>query len=409
VSGIPAAAFIEGTALEDPYPLLAELRRLGPLCALQGVRAFFVGRHAAVLEAVARPADFSSRLTGVLMQDGHGGVRVFEFPADRLAGDVIATADDPEHAVQRRLLMPSLKATRIAALEPLLRAFARERIAAFVRAGGGDWCDALAEPLPAYTVALLLGLDAAETDRVRHWAMLGGDLLAGRLDGARMQMLLAETDAMHAFLAAHFSALATRPSAERGSSLTAVLAEGVEAGALSRAQAIGILVILFGAAGESTAALIGSALRLLLGVPGLQAALRADSSRIPAFVEEAIRLESPFKFHYRVVTRDTALCGTPLRAGDRLLLGWGSANRDASVFEDADSLRLDRPQPERHLGFGHGIHFCIGAPLARLEAIVALEELLAATRELALDPRTAPTHVPSILVRRLQQLRVHAA
>jgi cytochrome P450 len=209
---------------------------------------------------------------------------------------------------------------------------------------------------------------------------------------------------MSAWLGEHLDRVRARPPAVRGETLTATLAAGLDEGAVTREQAVGMLVVLFGAAGESTASLLGTALALMLRTPGLQQQLRARPALLEAFVEEAVRLESPFKFHYRVVRQATKLCGTALQPGDRLLLGWGSANRDAAAFADADALRLDRPQPQRHLGFGYGIHFCIGAPLARLEVRVALEELLAQTRDIALLHPENPAFVPSIFVRRLERL-----
>jgi len=405
--GIDARELFAPAALENPYPLYARMRALAPVCALHGTRSFFVCRRAAVEEAVLRHEDFSANLSGVLLCDDDGP-RIFELAGSGTASDVIATADEPAHAVHRRLMLPPLKASRVAAMEGDMRRFAGERIAAYVRAGGGDWCAALAESLPAFVVANLLGLEHGALEAVRRWAMMGGEMLAGRIDAAGMQRLLAESAAMSAYLAEHLDRTLACPSSARRTSLTATLAGGVDEGLITREQAIGILVVLFGAAGESTASLLGSAVRLLADDPALQERLRREPARIAAFVEEVLRLETPFKFHYRVVKRDTTLHGAALATGDRLLLGWAAANRDDAAHGDADALRLDRPHPERHLGFGHGIHFCIGAPLARLEARVALEELLAATQTIAPDPARPAVHVPSIFVRRLQHLHLHA-
>ena len=408
MAAIPASDFFNPSTVEDPYPLYARMRALGPVCELQGTRAFYVAQHAAIEEAVRRPDDFSSRLSGVLVCDGDGQVRSFEFGVGDTASDVIATADAPGHAVQRRLLMPPLKASRVAAMEPAIRDFAHERVRRFVGAGGGDWCAVVGETLPAFVVMNLLGLDEDALDAVRRWAMMGGDLLGGWVDEAQMAGLLQEIAAMTTFLGAHFARTLAVDASARGGSLTDTLAGGVEAGLITQEQAVGILVILFGAAGESTAGLLGNAVRLLVTTPGLQQQLRQAPHLLDAFIEEAVRLETPFKFHYRLVTRATELCGTPLREGDRLLLGWGSANRDALVHEAPDTLRLDRGKAQRHLGFGHGIHFCIGAPIARMEVRVALEELLAQTRDIALDATRPAAHAPSILVRRLKHLHLCA-
>jgi cytochrome P450 len=126
---------------------------------------------------------------------------------------------------------------------------------------------------------------------------------------------------------------------------------------------------------------------------------------VPNFVEEALRYDPPFRGHYRVVTRDTELGGMPLPAGSHLVLVWPAANRDPAVYEDAGEIRLDRPNPRHHVGFGWGIHLCLGAPLARVEAKVAIETLLTRTRRFRLDPDRLPLRYhPSLMVRRLASL-----
>ena len=402
--------FFSTHGIENPQVLYAKIRSIAPVCQIGEMRAFFVGTHAAVEEAVKRHEDFSANLNAMLVCGDDEKPYVLDLKALGATNNVIATADEPDHAVQRKLMLPPLKQSRIAELEPELRAFARERVAVFVKNGGGDICPALSESLPSYVVMKLLGLEGdTALEAIRRWAMMGGDFLAGRLDNVQMNAVFVESAALMEYLANWFDTLQARKSTERGDSLTARLVDGVEEGLITREQAIGILIILFGAAGESTASLLGSAVRLLVEDGGLQEKLRANPALIPNFIEEVVRLETPFKFHYRFVNHDTQLCGTPLKAGDVLLLGWASANRDPAVWEDADMLKLDRKLPERHFGFGYGIHFCIGAPLARLEVRVALEELLAGTQRIAPDPGYPYAFAPSVFVRRMQHLHLRVA
>ena len=147
---------------------------------------------------------------------------------------------------------------------------------------------------------------------------------------------------------------------------------------------------------------MGSAAALLARDVDLQDRLRADPALIPPFVEETLRLEAPFRGHYRQVLRDTELGGVPLRRGDRLFILWSSANRDPSVFERPDEPVLDRESLRQHLSFGLGLHYCIGAPLARLEARVAIERLLASTRRFTAVAE--PDHIPNLMVRRVRAL-----
>jgi cytochrome P450 len=144
---------------------------------------------------------------------------------------------------------------------------------------------------------------------------------------------------------------------------------------------------------------------LLLGDPALEARLRADPALLEPFIEETLRLESPFHGHFRLVRCDTDVAGTRLPEGSRVMLLWGAANRDGDEFANPDAIDLERRNLKSHLGFGLGIHHCIGASLARLETRVALETLLARTRAVRrADAKIA--HVPSLFVRSLQALPI---
>lgn len=407
MNGISAQAFFNTAAIDNPSALYAQMRAISPVCQIGETRAFFVSTHTAVEEAVKRHEDFSANLNRMLVCGDDEQPYVLDLAALGATNNVIATADEPDHAIQRKLMLPPLKQARIAELEPELRDFAQERVAAFVKKSGGDICPALSESLPAYVVMKLLGLQGNDAlEAIRRWAMMGGDFLAGRLNQEQMNRVFMESAALMEYLANWFDTVQAREHSERGESLTAKLVGGVEDALITREQAIGILIILFGAAGESTASLLGSAIRLLAADISLQEKLRGDPALIPNFVEEVVRLETPFKFHYRFVKKDTQLCNTPLKAGDVLLLGWAAANRDPAVWSEPDTLKLDRSLPERHLGFGYGIHFCIGAPLARLEVRVALEELLAGTQNFEFDPDQPYSFAPSVFVRRMQHMHL---
>jgi len=187
--------------------------------------------------------------------------------------------------------------------------------------------------------------------------------------------------------------------------LIGIVKAAVDDGELSDLEAFGILSVVIAAGGESTTSLLGTAVRLLAEQHDLQDRLRSAPDLIPTFVEEALRFDPPFRGHYRVVTRDTELAGRRIPAGSHLLLAWPAANRDAAVYDGADELRLDRPRPRQHVGFGWGIHLCVGAPLARVEVKAAIETLLARTEQFSIDPDGLPLHYhPSLLVRRLEAL-----
>ena len=405
-----AAELLDADTLEDPYPLFARLRAEAPVAQIDDTGVWMVTSWARVEEAVLRDDDFSANLTGLLYTDERGDAAIFDLGAvAAAAGAVIATADEPDHAVHRAAVAPGLVAREIAQLESAIRQWTGERTQQLVREGGGDYVAAVAEAIPTRVVARLLEAADEDLERLQRWGMTGGDMLAGTTTPAQMAALGVGTGEMAAYLAAKLGETAPPPPGPP--SLMARLRQAVHDGLFPEPVAVGIAVTLVGAGVESTASLIGSALRLLAERPGLQRTLRREPAKIGRFVEEALRLESPFRFHYRVVKRACRLGDAELQAGDRLMLAWSAANRDESEFERPDEIDLGRRYPKRHLGFGRGRHFCVGAHLARLEARVAVDEMLERSAGSAeegavfgLDPAQAPRHTPSIFVRRLESL-----
>ena len=183
-----------------------------------------------------------------------------------------------------------------------------------------------------------------------------------------------------------------------------MIGAAVAAGDIEFGEGLVIMHTLLSAGGESTTSLLGSAIHMLALNPELQARLRDEPRLVAPFIEEALRLESPFRYHMRHATRATEVHGVPIAAGSTVLLFWGAANRDPAEYDRPDDVVLDRPAPKHHLAFGRGIHFCVGAPLARLEAEVVLTRLLARTEHFALDPDQPPTRVNSLMVRRFSAL-----
>jgi cytochrome P450 len=392
--------------IENPHPVFARLRAEAPISRVGETGVHLVATWDLIEEALARESDFSANLTGVLVQDANGEPALLPLPMTG-ANQVIATADEPDHTVHRALAQPRLRASRIASMEDQIRAWSRETIGPWIRDTGGDFVP-IAEVIPARVVAALLGLPNGDVSRHRQWAMMGGDMLAGRVDRAAIGTLAAETARMSTYLNGHLEAARRDLRTDPDAPLLHALARGVEQGAIRTEQAVGIAIVMFGAGGESTAALIGNVVRRLAAAPEVAALLRDDPSRIPRFVEEVARLEAPFTFHYRAVQTACELGGADLVPGDRLMLLWASANRDGRYIEDPDELRLDRRHPKNHLSFGRGAHFCIGGPLARLEARVVCEELLAGTEELSLSREAPPVLAESLFVHRHEQLHVVA-
>jgi cytochrome P450 len=399
-----AAILLDAKHLDDPYPFFAALRREAPVWEVAQSGVYWAASWRAVEDALARPADFSSNLTALLIRSECGDFARFEMASVGTALDVLATSDDPQHARERSLVQPQLKTSRLAALAPWIAERVRESLDAIEGTPRIEWTEALANRLPMQVVAKLLGLPPSDAPQLARWAFEGTELLSG-LGGFGRMAELGESAAANA---AYLSEQIQIARARGGDDLLCALLRAAEAGEISEAVIMPMLVQLTGAGGESTASLIGNAARVLAEDSDLQAQLRAEPALVDAFIEEVLRLESPFKGHYRITTRDTELGGVALAKGTPVLLLWASANRDESVFERADHLDLARPRATAHLAFGRGLHFCVGAALARLEATTALRALLARTREFALDPEDPPRWTPSLFVRRHARLPLRA-
>jgi len=389
-------------ALDDPYPFYASLRETDPVRRVADSDFYLVSTWELVNEAVARPQDFSSNLTATMVLDPDGGVSPFTMAGPGDPGHVLGTADDPIHAVHRKMVLPTVVAKRVRALEPLVAdTVARLWVEGLGADGSIDWVAAMANRLPMTLVSRLIGLPPVDME----WLVTGAYATAQMLDGAitpdQLQKAIVAATELAGYLAEQFA----RARKDPGDNLLGDFARHCNAGDLPAETAVIMLIQLVSAGGESTAGLLGSAALTLAGREDIANRLRENMELLPAFIEEIVRLESPFRGHYRHVLADTTLGGVELPGGSHLLLLWGSANRDPAAFESPDELRLDRPSGRAHLGFGKGDHFCVGAALARLEARTALTLLLDKTS--AIRSTQPPAWILSVMVRRLARLPLH--
>ncbi|MFA4083821.1 cytochrome P450 [Mycobacteroides salmoniphilum] len=389
--------------LEDPYPFYRRLRETAPVWPVGDSGFHFVSRWDLVVEATERTGDFSSNLTAALMksQDAAAGPTVAAMGPVADPTHVLATGDDPVHHAHRKLVLPTLVAKRITALEPVMAATGTRLWERGCAGDGIDWMAAMGDALPMTMVARLIGLPDEDVPQLVQWGYSSTEMLGGLNSEQRQAEVVTDTMYLILYLREHLEKELAAP----GEDLLGYLAQACNRGDISLDIGVMILVQLVGAGGESTAGLMGNAVRILGENPELQQRIRDDRELLPTFLEEALRLESPFRGHHRHVVADTSLGGIKLPAGSHLTLMWGAANRDPAIFEDPDTLRLDRPSPRSHITFGKGLHFCVGAALARLEARTAINLLLDRTREFAIKPGGAQW-VPSIMVRRHHKLEL---
>jgi cytochrome P450 len=251
-------------------------------------------------------------------------------------------------------------------------------------------------------ISRLVGFRDSNLDELWSAAVNGTRLVGSTLSLDALLEVVSSTDGILAWIGDQLSVALDEPSED----LLGAVADAVRDGVLSDSEAVGILTTLLSAGGETTTSLLGNAVRMLAERPELQEHLRQNPEQIATFAEEALRLESPFRYLMRSVPKNTTLGNVDIPAGSTVLLLWGAANRDANEFERPDEIDLGRRIPRRHVAFGRGIHHCVGAPLARIEARNVLTVLLDRTESIALEPEQSPSWVSSLLVRRHEQLPV---
>jgi cytochrome P450 len=383
---------VAGFANEPDYhDRLAALRRDDPVHRYRD-RSWLVTRHEDVRAVSSDPARFRSG-AGVLMDDPlrHGRP---------LPGSVLHM-DPPEHGPWRALVARDLTPRAVAPLEARIRELARQVLDRVEPGVEVDAVAALAAPFPVLVIAELLGVADGHLDDFRRWsdACIEGADGAGGRDGLRSVLELVD------FLGDHVDARRD-PAAPAAADLVAKLANGtVEGCPVGRDDAVQYCLALLVAGNETTRHLLSGTLLGLAAEPEQRAVLAADPTLVPGAVEELLRWVTPIQAFGRTATRDTEIGGVAVGAGDWVVLSYASANRDESVFgPTAGRLDVRRPVPPSPVAFGFGEHLYLGASLARLEARVFLEELLA--RFPAWEVTGEPEWVRSTLVRGMRSLPV---
>lgn len=356
---------------EDPYPTYRALRDQAPLYRHDGLGFWALSRHADVAAAFKDPLTYSNA-EGVALE--RSSQQVASATASFLA------MDPPRHDEMRGLVSRGFTPRRVADLEPRVRALTEGYVAGFRAAGRCDLIADLAGRLPMAVVSELLGIREEDRDRLRGLA----DTVVHREDGVK-DIPPAAMQASQAMMLYFRDLVAERRRQPGGTDLvSALLATEVDGQRLEVAEVMAFLFLMVIAGNETTTKLIGNAVFHLWRHAAQRARVQANAALIPAWVEETLRYDGSTQMLARTVTRDHELHGQRLRAGDRLLLLVGAANRDERVFPDPDRFEIGR-DTSQHLAFGKGTHFCLGASLARLETRIALEAIQAHLPDFEID------------------------
>jgi len=409
----------------DPYPHYAALRERAPVHRLEGSGFYVVSRYDDVMFVLKHPELFSSRAMQMMMMAGMGGgmqsmggtgggldpaalqlmadiAKDLPFnPIEMMSKPSLIASDPPNHERLRNIVNRGFTPRRIAALEPRIREIAREALDAMLDEGEFDLVSGYTIPLPVRVIAELLGVEAERQVDFKRWSdeLISGS--TGAASGTRPESMIR---AFREFNEYFMDVIERRRRDPKDDLISALVAAEEGDAALSPMETLMFAVLLLVAGNETTTNLIGNGMLALLRSPEQLQKVQSTPAMIPAMIEETLRYDSPVQTLFRQAVDDVELAGTKIPKDSIVLPVFASANRDAERFEDADRFDVTR-NPRGHVAFGFGIHFCLGASLARLEARVGFEELLARVGNLELlEPM--PDYVDSFLLRGPSSLRL---
>jgi cytochrome P450 len=358
---------------KNPYLQYARLRDAEPVHRSQALQAWVLTGYEDCLAVLRDHETFSSdsRSAGGAIAEA---IRQQREASVLRQADTILGLDPPRHTTLRALVSRAFTPRRVQELRPHIEEIAASLLDEADRAGDEwDLMETLAQPLPVIVIAELLGISPDDRLQFKDWS----NALAETTNLLQNEAMAARARQATRELIDYFGrVIDERESAPRDDLITALVQAEEDGRRLRREDVLAFCILLLVAGNETTTNLIGNGLAALLDHPEAMAVLRADPGRIPDAVEEMLRYDSPVQGVARFVTRDTEVGGVSMARGDILLAMTGAANRDPAAFADPDRFDLERGGG-RHLSFGQGIHYCLGAPLARLEADIVFRALLA--------------------------------
>lgn len=356
---------------DDPYPTYERLRAHSPLYYNPELDFWALSRHADVISGFRDHVRLSSA-NGVSLDPAAWGPhahRTMSFLA----------MDDPRHVRMRKLVFKGFTPRRVAEMETRIQELTLEHLEPALARGSFDWIEDFAGKLPMDVISELLGVPVSDRAEVRRLA----DLVVHREDGVLDVPLAAMESALQ--LITYYSDMVADRRVEPTEDLTSALLEAeIEGDRLTDEEIIGFMFLMVVAGNETTTKLLGNALYWAARTPGEYAKVVADPDLVPDWVEETLRFDTSSQIVARSAAVDIEMYGQTIPAGAKVLLLMGSANRDAEAFPNADLFRIDRPEKGAISSFGAGVHFCLGAHLARLETIIALREFSSRVRDYAL-------------------------
>lgn len=366
-------------SLLDPFPWYTAMRGAAPVTRDPSSGLWMVFGYDDVQRTLSDWKTFSSERGRPRGEEGENA----------LSSSIIST-DPPRHRQLRALVEQAFTPRQVRALAPRIAELVDELLHAQQREGKMDFILDFAYPLPVIVIAEILGIPASDRAEFKRWS---DAVVTGDRTGSRE-------------MATYFGRLIEQRRHDSGEDLiSGLLAAQVEGEHLDVQELLGFCMLLLVAGNETTTNLLANTVLCWQDHPEAYRQLQADPELLPTTIEESLRYRSPVQSMYRVTAQDTELSGQAIPAGSPVLAWIGSANRDERQFLQADQFDPART-PNRHLAFGNGVHFCLGAPLARLEASIALGSVLERLPELSVVPGTELTPIQSQIVSGVKSLPV---
>jgi cytochrome P450 len=360
----------------NPYPVFSLMRRLRPVAHVKRYGLWIVFNYEDTKRVLTDYASFSSNFG-----DAQG-----DHMRDRDVAANMISADPPIHTKLRGLVTRAFTARAVGNLEPRIEQLTHQMLDSVIESGQMDMVDDLAYPLPVVVISEMLGIPADDRAQFRVWSdalVRSADNLFGdreEMDSSEMSGTPLVTQGMEPYLRDIIEERRRQPREDLISGLIVAEVDGEQ---LTEAELMSFCGLLLVAGNVTTTNLIANAILTFIQHPRDLARLQAEPALLPGAIEEVLRYRSPVQFMFRIARRPVELGGQPIQPGNVVLAIIGSANRDEARFPSADRFILDR-DPNPHIAFGHGIHYCLGTPLARLESRVALPIILNRLREMRL-------------------------
>lgn len=375
----------------DPFPHYDAMRRSQPVFQDQEHGVWHVYRYDDVQRVLSEHSTFSSRMAG-------------DNPSEtgQLFAASLINTDPPRHRQLRSLVTQAFTPRAVEALGPRIADITDALLDPAVSLGSMDLIEELAYPLPVIVIAELMGIPPADRDRFKQWS----DTIVRPVSGEPGDAVDHDQGTARREMADYFMGMIEERRRRPGNDLISkLLAAQIDGQHLDAVELLGFCALLLVAGNETTTNLIGNAVLSFTENPGTIGRLGAEPALLPHAIEEVLRYRSPVQSMYRVAAADTVLGDRNIPAGSPLVAWLGSANRDPAHFPRPDAFDIER-SPNRHLAFGQGVHFCLGAPLARLEARIALQAVISRLPGLALAPGTSLERMDSTIIYGLKRLPV---